>query len=262
MDLIQKNVMKISNKILCAVLATCLSAACVSRASDTPAANPFLTTLSAAPRAELPAKAADLVAQAGGGKQRQAAIDAVQAAVGLNPAAAPAIVGSIAQGTPEVAGIAAGTAASLVPNQAVVIARAAAAAAPKQAGKIVEAICRVLPGQYQEVANAVAEVVPDAAKEILGGVSTAIPTLKAPISKVLAASGGGVPSVSAVLKQVSSMVLTAATVSQPAAALSAQPLDVNPVVKPPYVPPVSSPVNIDPGTGGQVPTGGHGYSAP
>jgi hypothetical protein len=174
-------------KITMSVAAAMLALTLVSRAGDTPKANPFLAVLSTTTQAELPAKAADLVAQADAKQQQQTTIDVVKAAVGLNPAAAAVIVGSIAQTTPAMAAIAAGTAAGLVPNQAATIARAAAAAAPQQAGKIVEAICRVLPAAYAEVAEAVADVVPGAGKEILAGVSAAIPALKGPIDKVLLA---------------------------------------------------------------------------
>jgi Meckel syndrome type 1 protein len=252
--------MKIS-KITMSAAAVMLALTLVSRGDDTPKANPFLAVLSTSTQAELPAKAADLVAQADAKQQQQTTIDVVKAAVGLNPAAAAAIVGCIAQKTPAMAAIAAGTAAGLVPDQAVAIARAAAAAAPKQAGKIVEAICRVLPAAYAEVAEAVAEVVPGAGREILAGVSAAIPALKGPIDNVLLASKDSVPSVNAALDQVQSTTSPAS----PGWALGgptgggpiASPL-VNPGHHPPYVPPPGTPVNYaNPGSGGKVPPGGY-----
>jgi len=247
--------MKISKITMSAAVAM-LALTLVSRAGDTPTANPFLAVLSTTTQAELPAKAADLVAQANAKQQQQTTIDVVKAAVGLNPAAAAAIVGSIAQTTPAMAAIAAGTAAGLVPNQAATIARAAAAAAPQQAGKIVEAICRVLPAAYAEVAEAVADVVPGAGKEILAGVSAAIPALKGPIDKVLLAGKGSVPSVYAVLTQVKS---TEPSVSS---GVGVQPMMGSPIVKPPYVTPPPSPVNLDPGSGVPVPPGGRIYTDP
>ena len=242
----------------------------VSRAGDTPKANPFLAVLSTTTRAELPAKAADLVAQADAKQQQQTTIDVVKAAVGLNPAAAAVIVGSIAQKTPAMAATAAGTAAGLVPNQAATIARAAAAAAPQQAGKIVEAICRVLPAAYAEVAEAVADVVPGAGTEILAGVSAAIPALKAPIDNVLLASKGSVPSVNAALDQVQSTESPASlgwagvgTIAGGAiGGGTISPANVNPVIKPPAVPFPPHPVILDPGSGGQVPIGGRVYEDP
>jgi len=245
--------MKIS-KITMSAAAAVLALTLISRAGDTPTANPFLAVLSTITQAELPAKAADLVAQADAKHQQQTTIDVVKAAVGLNPAAAAVIVGSIAQKTPAMAAIAAGTAAGLVPNQAAAIARAAAVAAPQQAGKIVEAICRVLPAAYAEVAEAVADVVPGAGKEILAGVSAAIPALKGPIDKVLLVGNGGVASVYAVLTQVES---TQPSVSS---GVGVQPMMVAPVIKPPSVPPPANPVNLNPGSGTPVPPGGRNYS--
>ena len=236
-------------------MAVALVAAAELRAGDSPASNPFFGALSAISPAELPAKSAELVSQTDSKDRIEATINVVKAAVGLNPAAAAAIVGTIAQSTPEVASVAAATAVALVPGQAIAIARAAAAAAPGQAGKIVEAVCRVVPSAYQMVASAVAEVAPAAAKEILAGVSAAIPALQEPIAKVLASSNGGAPSVGDVLGQVS----PAAT----PAGLSA-PVTVVPAVHfgPPYVPPPPSPTPVNPGTGGQVPLGGRDYSQP
>jgi hypothetical protein len=252
-------IMNIFNKKSFVALAACLAMVFVVRAGDAPTANPFLSILSTVPQAELPIKAADLVAHADAKNQSQTTINVVKAAVGLNTAAAPAIVGSIAQATPEMAATAASVACALVPNQAAVIVRAAAAAAPKQAGKIVEAVCRVLPKEYQDIASAVAEVVPGAAKEILAGISTAIPALKEPISKVVAGYSGSVPSVAAVLNQVAKIDLTTAVVNGPQPMVSASPAIT---VTPPFVTPASSPVNIYPGSGGQAPGGGRGYANP
>ena len=117
-------------------------------AGETPSANPYFSTLSAVSLSELPAKSAALVTKADAKNRVEATIDVVKAAVGLNPAAAVAIVGAIAKSVPEMASVAAGTAVTLVPDQAVAIARAAAAAAPSEAGKIVEAVAHVPLLQY------------------------------------------------------------------------------------------------------------------
>jgi hypothetical protein len=243
-----------TSKITMSAVAALFALALVSRAGDPPAVNPYLTVLSMTTQAELPAKAADLVAQAKAKEQQQTTKNVVKAAVGLNPAAAAVTVGSIAQTTPTMAAVAAGTAAGLVPNQAAAIARAAAAAAPQQAGKIVEAVCRVLPADYFEVAEAVADVAPGAGREILAGVSAAIPALKEPIDKVLIADKSSVPPVSKVLEQINPTKSLAVTMTVSGG--------VNPVVKPPYVPPPVSPVNLYPGSGGQVPPGGRTYEDP
>jgi hypothetical protein len=230
-------------KMLSLVMAVALVATAKLRAGDTPPANPFFGTLSAVSPAELPAKSAELVSQANSKNLLETTANVVKAAVGLNPAAAAAIVGTIAQSTPKMASVAAATAVALVPNQAIAIAHAAAAAAPSEAGKIVEAVCRVVPTAYKEVANAVAGVVPGAGKAILAGISAAIPALQEPIGKVVASNNGGNPSVSDVLNQLSTPI--------PA-----------PHYGLPYVGITPSPLIIDPGNGGQVPAGGRKYNLP
>ena len=214
-------------------------------AGDASTANPFFGTLSVVNPAELPAKSAAIVTQADAKNRAETTINVVKAAVGLNPAAAPAIVGTIAQSVPEMAPVAAATAVALVPDQAIAIAHAAAAAAPAQAGKIVEAVCRVVPNSYKTVASAVAGVAPGQGKAILAGVATAIPALQDPINKVLSGSSGNNASVSDVLDTV------AANLPVPA-----------PQFGPPYVGIPPSPVNLDPGNGGQVPSGGRNYATP
>jgi hypothetical protein len=231
-------------KMLSLMMAVALVATMKLQAGDTPAANPYFGKLSAVSPAELPAKSAELVSQADSKTRLQTTVDVVKAAVGLNPAAAPAIVGTIAKSTPEMASAAAATAVALVPNQAIAIARAAAAAAPSQAGKIVEAVCRVVPTVYKEVANAVAGVAPGAGKAILAGVSAAIPALQESIAKALTGNNGGTPSVSVVLDQVSASISAA------------------PHTGPPYVPVPPNPPNLQPGNGGEVVTGGRNYSTP
>ncbi len=238
------------------------------QAGDTPAANPFFAALSTVSPAELPAKSADLVSQADSKNRVETTASVVKAAVGLNPAAAAAIVGTIAQSTPEMASVAAATAVALMPEQAVAIARAAAAAAPSEAGKIVEAVCRVVPNAYKEVANAVAGVAPGAGREILAGIYAAIPTLKVPINDILASYNGGNPPVGDVLGQLASAPTATANGLPVAMAhapgLGGVPMAITPAVtfKPPYVPIPTSPVNYSSGSSGQVPPGGRPYNPP
>jgi len=197
---IQKTVMTIGVGIL-------LAAALAANAAETPV-SASLSILKSVPSAELPGRAAALVAAADAKSQVQTTVDVVKAAIGLNPAAASAIVASIAASTPDMAAVAAATAASQLPKQAEILAQAAAAAAPKQAGKIVEAVSQVVPQAYQAVAQAVAEVVPSAAKEILAGIAAALPNLKDSITTALAAYKGATPAVSQILAQLPRVVVT------------------------------------------------------
>jgi hypothetical protein len=222
------------------------------------AASPSLSILKSVPLAELPGKAADLVAAADSKTQTQTTVDVVKAAIGLNPAAATAIVGSIATTTPKMAATAAATAAGLLPKQAADIAQAAAAAAPKQAGKIVEAVCRVAPESYRAIALAVAEVAPKAAREILAGVAAALPQLKDAIASAMADFKNTAASVKLILAQVDKSTLTLAATGQPSGVTPR----VHPVPGPGFVPPPPSPVILDAGQNGQVSTGGRNYANP
>lgn len=230
---------------------------------DAPKTNPFNATLAAAPAAELPAKAADLVAQAKARDRQATTINVVKSAVGLNPAAAPAIVGAIARAVPDMAPVAAGAAAAEQPRQARAIAKAAAAAAPSKAGKIVVAVCRAVPNDYRGIAVAVSEAVPGSGKEILKAVGTALPELKAGIEKTLAGYGGNVASVSATLDQSaqgSSAVAASASASAPAGTTA--PMTRGPAVGPPYFPLTTTPTTVTTTNSGEVPVGGRNYAAP
>ena len=221
-------------------------------------ASPSLSILKSVPLAELPGKAAALVAEAEAKTQTQTTVDVVRSAVGLNPAAAAAIVGSIAAGTPEMAAAAAATAASLLPKQAAALAQAAAAAAPQQAGKIVEAVCLVARDTYRDIALAVAEIVPNEARAILAGVAVALPDLNNSITNALAAYPGANPSVKLILSQIDKSGIALLAAGTPA---SISP-NVHPVPGPGFVPPPPVPVILDPGQNGQVPTSGRNYANP
>ena len=241
------------------VLALGLGIMLVSGADAAPA-SPSLSILKSATLAELPGKAAALVAAAEPTNQIQTTIDVVKSAIGLNPAAARAIVGTIAANTPEMAGMAAATAASLLPKQAALLAQAAAAAAPKQAGQIVEAVCRVVPNDYRAIALAVAEAVPNATRQILAGVAAALPELKDAIANSVAAYQNTAPSVALVLAQVQNHSGLSLLAAGTPASVSAH--SVNPTPGPAFAAAPSIPVVLDAGNAGQVPTGGRNYANP
>ena len=246
-------------RIISIVLTVAFVVGCNSFGKDVPKANLFKETLAAVPAAELPAKSADLVLQAKARARRTVTVNVVKAAVGINPAAAPAIVGAIARVVPEMASVAAGTAAAEQPKQASAIAKAAAAAAPSNAGEIVMAVCREVPNAYQEIAVAVSQALPDASKEIVDGVGLGVPHLKRPIEKAMAGYSGNVPSVADTLSQaekISQAQRTFPTV------LGGGSMARGPVVAPPYIPLSQTPTNVTPGTSGEVPTGGRNYAQP
>ena len=183
------------------VLAVAFLAAGNSFGTDASQANPFNEVLAAVPSAELPAKAADLVLHARSRERQATTVKVVKSAVGINPAAAPAIVGTIARAVPDVASVAAAAAAAQQPKQAGAIAKAAAAAAPSKASKIVAAVCRAVPNEYRNIAVAVSQAVPGVWKAIVNAVATALPVLEPGIESTLAGYGGSVASVADTLDQ-------------------------------------------------------------
>jgi hypothetical protein len=252
-----------------------LSALTTSAADTT---NPFREPLSRVSAAELPPKAADLSKSAKSRERTTTTINVVKAAVGINPAAAPAIVGAIARAVPDMAATAAGTAAAEQPKQASVITRAAVAAVPSKAGKIVVAVCRAVPNEYVAIAVAAAQAAPDSAKEIIEAVATALPELKLSIEKALAGYKS-LPGVQVVLGDAARIAptltsdQTAPTLAAPGGPVAAAgrvpgstpattTLPRGPSIGPPYIPLSGTPGNVTPSTSGDVPTGGRNYAAP
>ena len=264
------------------VLSVAFLVATHSFAKDAPKANSFSETLTAVKAAELPAKAAELVLNAKSRDRGATTVEVIQAAVGINPAAAPALVGAIARSVPDMASIAAGAAAAEQPKQAAAIAKAAAAAAPSRARRIVIAVCRAVPNEYRNIGIAVAEAVPGSNKDILNAIASALPDLRLSISQALVASPGNVLSVADTLDQAARLARTRtassaasgtlastavsgapAAASAPASGSAAPaPLPRGPSVGPPYIPLTTTPTNVTPGGSGEVPAGGRDYAAP
>jgi hypothetical protein len=252
---------KFMKRITIIALSVAFLTACPSFGKDTSKANPYNQTLAAIPAAELPAQAADLVLQAKPRARQAVTVNVVKSAVGINPAAAPAIVGAIARAVPQMASVAAGAAASEQPKQASAIAKAAAAAAPAKAGQIVMAVCRAVPNEYQAIAVAVSQAVPGAGKEIVEAVAAALPNLEVAIDKAIASYGGNVASVADTLAQ-AARISTVADTSSTLTAAGGGSFARGPAVGPPYIPLTTTPTSVTPGTSGQVPAGGRNYAAP
>jgi len=238
---------------LAAVALGFIMACNVAVAKDEPVVVSLKETLGKVPAAEVPAKAADLVAQAKPSERDAITADVVTVALKKNPTMAAAIVGATSRKSPEAASVAAATAASLQPKQAKLIAQAAAAAAPSKAGNIVKAVCKAVPSAYREVAVAVSQVAPNSAKEILAGLSEALPTLANPIEQAMVTYNGQVLSVVAVLDRVPD---SSGTVTSGTTIAAARP----PTITGPYVPLSRTPTNAGPGT--VVPPGGRDYARP
>lgn len=254
--------MKILNRLKAMTTVAAVCAAVSVMAADKTVSSPYLAELSHATAIELPNQSAQLVVKADGKTRPQVTAEVVKTALGLNPGAAGAVVGCIAQVVPEMAPVAAGTAVSLVPNQAENIARVAAAAAPAQAGAIVEAICRVLPKKYQGIANAAAEVAPGQDKKILAGVASAMPALKKAINQTLLGYSGQVPSVNSVLTQASKTQSLTDPVALAADSSGTADLPARgPSAGAPFVPISGTPIETTTSSGGITPNPVN-YSAP
>lgn len=176
--------------------------------------------------AEMPARAATLVAEAKPDSREAMAASVVKTAVKTRLALMLAVVGAVSQKSPETAPTVAATAAELQPKQATQIAQAAASAAPAKAVEIVKAVAKVLPKAHRDVAQSVAQVVPHASKEVMAGVPVSTPE----------------------------------TASQPQAPDAANNSRA-PTIGAPFVPYSTTPGNVTPG-GGQVPVGGRDYARP
>ncbi len=161
--------------IVLAALGLGVSTVLASTAPDLAAARKALRSL---PAIELPAQAAQLVAQVKPEDREVVAATVITAALDVRPTSTLSVVGAIARQSPEAAAAVAVKAAALQPKSLAEIAAAAAAAAPEQAGKIVEALCKAKPASYAVIASSVGKAVPTAAKQIVAAVKTAIPSVK------------------------------------------------------------------------------------
>jgi hypothetical protein len=178
--------------------AGCLAAPRLS-ANGQSAASEVLVRLSGVPAAELPANAAAMVKDSKPAERTAMATKVVRAALRINPAAAPLVVGAVVRAVPEVGALAAQAAVLDQPAQLEAIIRAAVAVVPECAGQIVLAVSRAHPGKYKLTAVTAARLTPAAARDILYAVGEVRPELKPHIDREMAACTGRTPSVAACL---------------------------------------------------------------
>src|SRR5712671_6672773 len=88
------------------ILTTALGAVCTFSSFAKDNAKPVSLILSSVPAAELPAKAAQIIKDAKVRDREATTLNVVKVAVGMNPAAAPVIVGAIAREVPTMAPVA------------------------------------------------------------------------------------------------------------------------------------------------------------
>jgi hypothetical protein len=181
---------------------------------------------------ELPAKAANLVANASASDRQNVTASVIKTAVGINPAATVAIVSAVAGETPTVAPLAAVTAVTLQHKQLDRITKAAAVAASTEAPKIVAALIKEFPQDYGTIAISAAEGAPLAGREILAVVADYVPALQTSIQTAtshFSANDGNIP-VQAILSQSFSQAVTSGAVvssTVPTTYLSQAPVAAN-----------------------------------
>jgi hypothetical protein len=168
---------------------------------EPPNAAHWKKVLSAVPAPELPAVAAAQVKQTIIAERQVVTVAIVEAAVEINPAAAPLVVGAIAREVPEMAAVAAATAAAKQPAQSGAICKAAVSVTPALGANIVCAMCKAVPECYPTVAVSAAEVTPAATKEILRSVGTARPLLAPQLAREIANYDREMPPVALVLNR-------------------------------------------------------------
>jgi hypothetical protein len=219
---------------------------------DTPAAktppNPQKAALTQARPAELPARAAEIVAGTQTEFRAETTRNVVVAAHELNPGALMSVVGAIAKSTPDMAPSAAAAAAAREPRMARFIARSAALAAPRQAGSIAQAVTHAVPDDAREIALAVALAAPGSDQAVLQGLQTGVPTWKPYIDQSLAALPANQHSAGTVLAHAGRLMTASST-----AARNGQ--VAPPVVGPPFQALPSPPAQVAPNPANQVPDG-------
>jgi hypothetical protein len=224
------------------------------------------------PAPEMPAKAAQMIAQVDDANRDAAAATIMTAAINVRPASAPAVVGAIARQVPAAAAPAAVKAASLQPKKLADIVTAAVSAAPGQTAQVVGALCTALPAKYATIATAAAAAAPAARQEILAAVTGAVPTLKPFVERALTDYAGRNPSIAALMQWTGSLVAETArqggTTPEKLIAAPATPTLVvlaPPTVGPPYepLPDGETPTEFTRSSTQPVgPGGGRDYSTP
>lgn len=258
------------SKVLIAFATSMALGACLAWASSSPQVSAARKALKAVPAVELPAKAAEMVAQAKPEDCDLAAAAVVTAALDVRPISTIAVVSAIARQTPAAAPMAAAKAALLQPKKLADITAAAASAAPKQAASIVEALCKAMPAKYAVIATVAAKIVPTASQEIVAAVTAAIPSLKPFVDKAASEYAGTNPSVSLLMTRTDMWVTATAneakTTPERVLGSSTTPTVLaGPQPGPPYTPLPEDAIIVQirgRNTTNAPPGGGRDYSAP
>jgi hypothetical protein len=139
---------------------------------------PFIT-ISSVCVPEIPATAADLVAEAAAPERIHIGRDVLRAVTAVaKPGVLPYVVSAICQRNPETAGSTVAAAIALQPEDALVFVRAALCAASGQVERVVFAASRAAPALSANVAVIACQVLPGASDSIRSGLVSARPDLE------------------------------------------------------------------------------------
>jgi hypothetical protein len=185
---------------------------------------------------ELPMVIVKLIQQSPAADREATTISVVRAAVDLNPASAPQLVGAVARALPELAAIAAATAAARQPAQADAITRAAVTVAPAALGRIVTSVCNAAPNEFRRIALAAEEIAPNSRQEIIGSIGSSLPELKPYLDRETRLYGHVAPPVAlaldrATIARSSDMITNAPSNASPEAVVQS-PSNPSPAEKP------------------------------
>lgn len=146
-----------------------------------------VTSLKDASALELPAVAAQIVAQASNEKRAEVAIETVRLAANLSgPGILPYVAGAICKNTPEVAPIVLSEAIKSKPEEVLPLAKASFAAAPNQIQELVKVACQARPDLFPVITRIAAQEAPNKADAIINGLRTGLPQLNSLIDKAMA----------------------------------------------------------------------------
>ncbi len=137
---------------------------------------------------ELPAVAAQIVAQAPQEKRAEVAAETIRMAARFaKPGTLAFVAGSISQTTPDVASVVLSEAINAKPDEILPLTKASLDAAPSKVEDLVKAAVNARPEYFSLVARLADKEVPNKTQQILNGVKAGLPQLNVHIDKAVAA---------------------------------------------------------------------------
>jgi hypothetical protein len=230
---------------------------CIVAANAAPDLEAIRARLRSVPAPELPITAAKIIQQSSAADREATTLSVVRAAVDLNPAAAPLLVGAVARALPEMVALAAATAAAKQPAQAEAITTTAVTIAPGNLGQIVKSMSAAVPNEFRDIALAAEQAAPNSRQEIIQSIGSSLPQLKPYLDREVMLYGRTGAPISLVLDH-ATIAQANATRTNSISDSSVQAAAQNP--SNPSAP--ETPASRDPKAGGNGHHGGRNYAKP